>query len=244
MVGAARAAAGTSRKRHAMTHASAAARTGPRRRRTAPVRPKWQTAGELSLDLGVSAQRILLQPPPGLATERDLLRAVEGDKRLCELLDGVLVEKVMGQYEGRIAAALIYFLHRYLELHPRGVVCGPDAPFRLRPGRTRLPDVSYVSYDRLPAGAAGRRPIATWTPELAVEILSRRNTRREVSHKLADYFAADVRLVWVIDPRTRTVAVHSAPETAVLLAETDFLLGSDILPGFKLRIRDLFQRAE
>jgi hypothetical protein len=59
---------------------------------------------------GIPPERVLVQPAPGHATEQDLLRLLDHEDRLCELVDGVLVEKPMGQYESRMAVVLCYFL--------------------------------------------------------------------------------------------------------------------------------------
>jgi Uma2 family endonuclease len=77
-------------------------------------------------------------------------------------------------------------------------------------------------------------------PDLAVEILSEGNTPAEMRRKRREYFKAEVRLVWQIDPRTRTAAVYTDPERHETLSETRALDGGDVLPGFTLTLRDLF----
>src|SRR5947208_13250709 len=100
---------------------------------------------------GVPLERIRWRPYPGTATEADVLAAVEADdKHLCELVDGVLVEKPMGQYEARVAFVLDHLIEDFLEVNDLGIVYGPDATLRVLPQLVRLPDVSFVSWDRLP----------------------------------------------------------------------------------------------
>src|SRR5207248_794834 len=89
---------------------------------------------------GIPLERIRCQPPPGTATEDDVLLRPNGEKRLFELIDGVLVEKAMGYYESRLATVLGYLLERFLEGRDLGVVSGADATMRLRPRLVRLPD--------------------------------------------------------------------------------------------------------
>src|ERR1700727_356976 len=87
-----------------------------------PLHPsrKFANAAEWHHALGdVPLERIIVDPPPGTATEADLLRLVERDKRLCELIDGTLVEKPMGFWEGQIAAQLIGMLVNFV--NPRGL---------------------------------------------------------------------------------------------------------------------------
>src|SRR5215208_4608538 len=75
---------------------------------------------------GVPLQRIIFDPWPGTATEADLLRFVERDKRLCELIDGTLVEKPVGWIEAIIAMNLGTHLNIYASKHNLGAVSGAD----------------------------------------------------------------------------------------------------------------------
>ncbi len=62
--------------------------------------------------------------------------------------------------------------------------------------------------------------------------------------KLNEYFTAGVRLVWYVDPRTRTAAVYTSPQQCTVLGEADVLTGGDVLPGFELPLRELFAEVE
>ena len=167
-----------------------------------------------------------------------------GEKRLCELVDGVLVEKAMGYYESRLAMVLASLLEAFCQAHHRGIVLGADATTALGPGLVRLPDVSFVSRRRLPGGKIPREPIPDLAPDLAVEVISQGNTPQEMDHKLREYFEAGVKLVWYVYPQTRTVSVYTAPESVLELGEDQMLEGSEVLPGFSIQIRDWFRRAE
>ena len=63
---------------------------------------------------------------------------------------------------------------------------------------------------------------------------------REMKLKLADYFTANVRLVWIVDPELRTVEVHTGPTEMILLREGNTLDGGDVLPGFSISLAELF----
>jgi Uma2 family endonuclease len=191
----------------------------------------------------IPAERVLLDPPLGTATEADLLRPDSGRKQ-CELVDGVIVEKAMGWYQSVLAALLIQLLGDYLQEHNLGVVAGPDGAIRLSPGLVREPDVAFVSWERLPGGPQAADPIPTLAPDLAVEILSKSNTTAEMRRKVTEYFAAGTRLVWILDPAPRTVQVYRNPIESTLLSEGDFLTAEDILPGFRLQVREWIERAE
>ncbi|HEV3258100.1 MAG TPA: hypothetical protein VG013_14540, partial [Gemmataceae bacterium] len=80
--------------------------------------PRLQTFADLLRQLGdIPPERIRLQPPPGQATEEDVIASKDRIGRLCELLDGVLVEKPMGYFESRLAGLLFHFIEDFLELH-------------------------------------------------------------------------------------------------------------------------------
>jgi Uma2 family endonuclease len=208
---------------------------------TAPP-PVLDNLAELHDRLGnVPLERIRLQPPPGTATEADVLAALEAPrKRICELVDGVLVEKTMGFTESTLASYLIVLLDAFVRPNNLGLVTSPDGTVRLWAGRVRIPDVAFFSWDRLPGRQRPREPVPTLAPDLAVEILSQSNTPREMLRKREDYFAVGVRLVWEVDPDTRTVHVYTGPEAVAVLTEADTVDGGAVLPGFRLALSGLF----
>ncbi len=188
---------------------------------------------------GVPMSRIIFDPWPGTATEADLLEFVERDKRLCELVDGTLVEKPVGYWEEVIAMNLAMPLGNYARDHNLGAISGSSSTLRMASGRVRLPDLSFVSMARLPKTLD---PIPTLSPDLAVEVISESNTRVEMARKLIEYFASGTRLCWYIDPPTRTVAVYRAPGGPSFVLDLDGTLdGEDVLPGFSLPVADLFR---
>jgi Uma2 family endonuclease len=190
---------------------------------------------------GIPPERVRLRPLPGTATEADVLAALEAPrKRLCELIDGVLVEKPMGYTESVLAVYLIVLLDAFVRPRNLGLITSPDGTIRLWAGRVRIPDVAFFSWDRMPGRRRPPQPIPTLAPDLAVEILSRSNTPEEMRLKRGDYFTATVRLVWEVDPEARTVAVYTAPEVCTVLGAADTLDGGSVLPGFTLRVSDLF----
>jgi Uma2 family endonuclease len=200
------------------------------------------TAVDLIMRFGaIPLNRVLHDPPPGTAVEQDAIDLCERENRLCELVDNTLVEKTNGSYESYLAVCLSELLSAFVRKHRLGIVLGADALMRLAPGLVRIPDVSYVSWDRLPDRKPPRVAIADLAPDLAVEIISRGNTRQEMDRKLHDYFAAGVRLVWYVyhEPR-REVHVYTGPEQCRILGENESLDGGAVLPGFQLPLADLF----
>lgn len=212
--------------------------------RPAAAPPTRTTVADLLAALGdIPPDRVRLVPTPGTATERDVLAVHDREGRLCELVDGILVEKAMGFHESRIAFVLGGFLFVFLREHDLGIVAGPDGLLKLATGLIRIPDLSFVSWDRLPGRKSPRVPIPRLTLDLAVEVLSKGNTRAEMARKLREYFDADTRLVWFIDPRKRTVRVFTSPDDSVVLKDGDTLDGGDVLPGFALPVSTLFDEA-
>jgi Uma2 family endonuclease len=193
---------------------------------------------------GIPAKRVRLIPTPGTATEKDVIKVHDRTNRLCELVDGVLVEKVMGFDESRFAVYLITCLGAFLNQHDRGTILGADGMVRLFPGLVRIPDVAFISWKRFPKSKRERGEIPTVAPDLVVEVLSKGNTRREMARKLDEYFRAGVILVWYVDPKRRTVRVYTRADESVERSEDEQLDGGAVLPGFTLSIRRWFAEAE
>ena len=187
---------------------------------------------------GYPIGRILLRPVPGTATDADLESIHRREDRLCELVDGTLVDKTTGSHESNLTARLIYALMCFAEPRQLGEFLGPDGMIRFAPGQVRLPDIAFYRRERLPGGTLPRQAILDLIPDLVVEILSEGNTRAEMDRKLAKYFAAGVRLAWYADPRRREVAVSEAVDRVVVRDESATLDGGAVLPGFTLRVGD------
>ncbi len=190
----------------------------------------------------VPLERIIARPAPGTATPSDVLRLCDGEpKRLCELVEGVLVEKTMGQHESRLAVILIGFLLDYLKGNNLGVLTGANGPYTIENDQIRFPDVAFISWDNIPPDADPGTPMPDWVPSLAVEVISRGNTRGEMKRKLKDYFAAGVELVWYVYPKERVVRVYTSEEDCQTMTEDGTLDGGSVLPGFQLSVRQLFE---
>ena len=209
-----------------------------------PPAGEMDTLEDLLNRLGdVPPGRVRLHPPPGTATEKDVIESEARTGRLCELVDGALVEKAMGFYEPRLAAVLIGFLEAFLADHDLGIVLGADGLVRLGPGQVRLPDVSFFAWEKFPNRELPREAILDRRPDLAVEVLSRGNTPAEMARKRREYFAGGARLAWEVNPETRRVRVYSDADTFTELGEEGTLDGGPVLPGFALPIRRWFERA-
>jgi Uma2 family endonuclease len=191
---------------------------------------------------GIPPSRVRLQPPPGTATEKDLLRVLDHEDCLAELIDGTIVEKPMATRESMLTVELIFFLKLYLRQHDLGALTAPDGTLRLEVGQVRASDIALIRWEQMPGKVYPSAPIASLFPDLAVEILSESNTRGEMERKLLDYFKSGTTLVWLIDPDTRTAEMHSSDGEVVHLDESGALDGGSVLPGFRLPLAELFAK--
>ena len=122
-------------------------------------------------------------------------------------------------------------------------LCG-DGTLRLMPGLVRIPDVAFIAWERFPNQRLPAEPIPGVAPDLAVEVRSECNTEAEMERKLVEYFATGVRMVWYLDPKSRTARVYTSPTAVRILTEADTLEGDPVLPGFRLPVREWFEQAE
>ena len=193
---------------------------------------------------GIPLDRIRFHPPPGTATIQDVIDIQRQEGKLCELVEGVLLEKAMGYNESTLAVFLAGLLNVFVIPRNLGLVTGPDGTMELTADLVRIPDVAFTAWDRLPGRRRPTAPVPRLAPNLAVEILSRSNTPGEMTAKRQDYFTAGVEVVWEIDPKKRTVAVYTSATQFTLLTDTDTLTGGTVLASFTLPLRDLFSELD
>ena len=146
-----------------------------------------------------------------------------------------------GAEHGGVTHRLAVFLSVHVDANHLGRVFAAETGFRLSrsPDTVRGVDVAFVRADRIPPGG----PPAGFfegPPDLAVEVVSPGDTLQEVEDKVDDYLAAGARMVWVVNPRRRTVTVHRPGANPVVLRETDTLDGQDVVPGFRCAVGAIF----
>jgi hypothetical protein len=130
------------------------------------VTPMPETFVELHRQLGeVPLDRIRMDPLPGTATEHDVVTAYDNiQKRLCELVDGVLIERAVGIYESVHATHVMCALYEYVEKEDLGVVLGAGMGYRLKPGLVRMPSVTYVPWKWFPNERLPDEELSTIAP--------------------------------------------------------------------------------
>jgi Uma2 family endonuclease len=204
--------------------------------------PALKTFADLHAKLGgVPLERIRLDPAPGTATEADLGRA---GKPICELIDGVLVEKPMGAAESLLGLYLGSLVVQHARANDLGVALGADGFIKLGEGLVRAPDATFIPWSEFPDDELPEDAFWSVAPGLIVEVLSPGNTPKEIDRKLTEFFKAGCKLAWVIDPRAKTAKVHTSAKRFKELDETGTLDGGKVLPGFALPLADLFAAAK
>lgn len=160
-----------------------------------------------------------------------------------ELSQGVLVAMPpAGGWHGENSSEISWHLSSFIRPRALGRVYVSETGFVLArdPDVVRAPDVAFVANDRLPP-ARDREGYLPLAPDLAIEVVSPHDRQSDVMDKVLEYLDAGTRLVWVVEPRRRTVTVWTPDRTARILTEDDELDGGDVLPGFRLSIADIFR---
>ena len=121
-----------------------------------------------------------------------------------------------------------------------GVCSSPDGGFRLAPWIVRLPDLSFTTWASLPNDTAHLQAVGDYSPDLAVEVLSKWERAEAIRRKRLEFFSAGTKLVWHVDLWAETVAVFTGPDECTTFTRTDTLDGGTVLPGFALPLATLF----
>jgi Uma2 family endonuclease len=175
-------------------------------------------------------------------TPEDLLAMPDG--KSYELVDGQLVKRQMGAESSLVGGSLYLSLAPFCKEHDLGMVWPADNGYQCfphAPGLVRRPDISFVRRGRLP----GDVPPKGWIripPDLAVEVVSPKDSAEELEEKLDDYEKAGVRLVWVIYPEARKARIYRLDGPDGKLSEHGELSGEDVIPGFRCPLREILPR--
>lgn len=176
-----------------------------------------------------------------LYTADELLAISARDDNRYELIHGRLnIMPPAGAEHGSYAMGLGARMSIYAVDKDLGVVFAAETGFVLTtdPDHVRAPDAAFVSKSRLSQGLTGK--YFPGAPDLAVEVVSPNDTLSEVQAKIQDWLTHGTRLVWVVDPKTRTITVYRPDGTANVLKAKDTLDGENVLPGFAFPLAKLF----
>jgi Uma2 family endonuclease len=166
-----------------------------------------------------------------------------GDQKRLELIKGVIVEmSPAGDVHGILAAWLLYVIMGHVLAYDLGDVTAAETGYVLFTGRPQTvlaPDVGFISKARRRPLTGKYVPVA---PDLAVEVVSPTDTAKDIREKVELYLRYGTALVWVVYPDSRLVDVHRPGGPAHKYGLDGELDGGDVLPGFKLPVKDIFAR--
>jgi len=155
-----------------------------------------------------------------------------------ELVDGELVD-VSGNtlIHNRLRDDLISLLREYVRKNGLGeAVSEQEYDFG---GNAHGPDVSFYGPDKLKLCRAERR-VQRFVPDLAIEIVSENDTFKKLVKKTGRYRKCGTKEAWIIDPDSRTAFLYSEALNTIL--DENAVFQSGLIPGFSIRIGDLFDR--
>ena len=159
-----------------------------------------------------------------------------------ELIRGELHETMStGMEHGEVVSNLSRVLGNFVKPGRLGRIVSSDTGVWLErdPDTVREPDLAYFSVAKIPLGVriVGYAEVA---PDIVAEVVSPNDTAREIDDKARMWLSHGVRLVWVVHPDSRTVAVYSQDGEVTVLDDGDTLDGGDVLPGFTSSVGDIF----
>ncbi|MBA3314108.1 MAG: Uma2 family endonuclease [Planctomycetota bacterium] len=173
-------------------------------------------------------------------TPDDLLKMQDGERY--ELVDGDLMERNVSGLSSLVARKISGRVGEFTDQSGLGYTFGQDCSYQcypFDPGKVRRPDGSFIRADRVSLEELESGYVSV-APDLAIEVVSPNDLAYELKAKVEEYLSAGAKLVWVIDPQSRTLTVHRPDGTDSRLHEGDELTGEAVLPGFKCSVRELF----
>lgn len=159
-----------------------------------------------------------------------------------ELVKGELKKmSPAGSEHGAVAMNVAILLGQYIKANKLGVVFAAETGFKLAtdPDTVLAPDVSFVRRERIPQSGLPKA-FYPGAPDLAVEVVSPGDTKKEVAEKVESWLTAGSSAVWVVNPKRRTVTIHRPQAEAVTLDEGDELDGQDVVHGFRCNVSEIF----
>ena len=188
----------------------------------------------------IPPDRVRADPPPGAATEADLIR-LDGRKPKCELIDGTLVEGAGGCPESYLTRVITGELGVYLKANPFAFQGGSGYSVRVGPQQVRVADGVVVLWKAGEPRRVKRCIITDDIPAMIFEIPKPSNTKAEIARKLAEFFAASTLVAWVVDSRTGTADIYTSATDKVAVPRDGVLTAEAVLPGFALPLAVAFE---
>jgi Uma2 family endonuclease len=134
-------------------------------------------------------------------------------------------------------------LDEFIEEHDLGFLTGSDGPIFVDESQLRYPDIAYFSWSRFSSRNVPDEAILDMVPDLAIEVISPSNTRKEMERKRREYFAGGCKLAWEVFGDDRRIDVYTDVDQFESRRDGETLDGGAVLPGFRLELKKLFDRA-
>lgn len=167
------------------------------------------------------------------------IEIVDPEKQI-EIANGkVEIKEMAGAKSGGVAARIIIEVGVYVKANKLGRLYTPDTTFSMGDNQ-RMPDVSFVAAARIPKKG---EPLGKWNlaPDLAVEVVSPTDSVKKIRGRLNEFFAANVKEVWIVEPEVGILSVYHEPlRPTTILTKTDELTDSQVLPNFILQLTEIF----
>jgi len=180
-------------------------------------------------------------PMPGSARMTAEAFAERYSSEYVELVNGIVKERsVPGLNHGLICANVTISIGGFIQTQQLGRIMSNDSFVKTGAETVRGPDVVYYSYERLPREQAVPTKLHEVAPDLVVEVKSPSELWGELFSKIGEYLRVGIRVVVVLDPAKRTVSVYRGDDQAILQGD-DVLTLPDVLPGFSVSVRRLFE---
>lgn len=190
----------------------------------------------------MASERSLVMPTlEKVWTEAELL-ALPREKGSHELVDGELINMPpAGGEHGDVGGELCARLRVFTSTNKLGRTFNAQTGYWMKSGNMRAPDISFVSAARLKELGEIPKGLFPFAPDFAIEVLSPSDRKVHLERKLADYFESGTKMVWFVKPKTRSVSVYRDALNPRILRGDDVLSGEDVVPGFELRVSELFE---
>jgi Uma2 family endonuclease len=172
----------------------------------------------------------------------DELLEMPDDGYRYELVKGELIRMApTGDEHGEVTMELAASLHSHVKKRNLGRVYAAETGFKLEsdPDTVRAPDIAFVSRARVEATGT-LTGFRSGAPDLVVEVLSPSDRIGKVETKVKQWLETGARLVWVVSPKLQTVTVYGSLTDIVTLTVKDELDGGDVVPGFKIKVAEIF----
>jgi Uma2 family endonuclease len=178
---------------------------------------------------------------PAEATPEQLLEMEDG--RRFELIGGRLVERHLEADISPLTIAVLQALGRHIYPRRLGHLFGPDCGYQIFPedlNQVRYVRGTFIARGRFPGERAPTGHVRI-PPDLAYDLVSRKDTAEAVETKRVAFLRAGVRLLWIIYPENRTIHVCRPGGNLSALAKGDELRGEDVLPEFVCKLSEIFE---